>query len=59
VATTRVRVIDSHTAGEPTRVVLEGGPDLGSGSMAERAERFRAGHDTFRSAVVNLSLIHL
>jgi 4-hydroxyproline epimerase len=49
----RVAAIDSHTGGEPTRVVIEGGPDLGRGSMAERLERFRAGHDTFRSAVVN------
>ena len=49
----RVRVIDSHTGGEPTRVVIEGGPDLGDGSMAERLERFRTEHDPFRSAVVN------
>jgi len=49
----RVRVIDSHTGGEPTRVVVEGAPDLGNGSMAERLERFRAAHDDFRSAVVN------
>src|SRR5271157_5088983 len=49
----RIRVIDSHTAGEPTRVVVEGGPDLGGGSMAERLEKFRAGFDSFRSAVVN------
>ncbi len=49
----RVRVIDSHTGGEPTRVVIEGGPDLGSGSMAERLEKFRSHHDEFRSAVVN------
>ena len=32
----RIRVIDSHTGGEPTRVVVEGGPDLGTGPMAER-----------------------
>lgn len=49
----RVRVIDSHTAGEPTRVVLEGGPDLGSGSVAERLKVFREKMDRFRSAVVN------
>ncbi len=48
-----IRVVDSHTAGEPTRVVIEGGPDLGSGSMAERRERFRRDFDAFRSAVVN------
>lgn len=49
----RVRVIDSHTGGEPTRVVIDGGPDLGAGSLAERVQRFRAEHDSFRSAVVN------
>ena len=49
----RVRIIDSHTGGEPTRVVLSGGPELGRGSLAERLNRFRAEHDTFRSAVVN------
>jgi len=49
----RVRVIDSHTGGEPTRLVVSGGPDLGSGSLADRLECFRARHDSFRSAVVN------
>ena len=51
--TRTIRVIDSHTAGEPTRVVIEGGPDLDNGSMAERRERFRHDFDRFRSAVVN------
>ncbi len=49
----RVRVIDSHTGGEPTRVVVDGGPELGRGSMAERLEVFRGRYDEFRSAVVN------
>jgi 4-hydroxyproline epimerase len=49
----RVRVIDSHTGGEPTRLVMHGGPDLGAGSLAGRLERFRNQHDGFRSAVVN------
>lgn len=49
----RVRVIDSHTGGEPTRVVVSGGPDLGNGPLAGRLERFRHEHDNFRSAVVN------
>lgn len=48
-----MRVIDSHTGGEPTRVVVEGGPELGSGPMAQRLEIFRGQHDRFRSAVVN------
>lgn len=48
----RVSVIDSHTGGEPTRLVVDGGPDLGAGSVAERLEVFRTRHDRFRSAVV-------
>ncbi|WP_428646994.1 proline racemase family protein [Roseibium sp.] len=47
-----MRVIDSHTAGEPTRVVLDGGPDLGSGSLAERAARLEAEHLDFCASVV-------
>ncbi|MES0884128.1 proline racemase family protein [Roseibium sp. SCP14] len=47
-----MRVIDSHTAGEPTRVVIEGGPDLGSGSLAERAARLEAEHMDFCASVV-------
>ena len=48
----RVRVIDSHTGGEPTRVVLEGGPAL-RGELTAQLAQFRAQHDRFRSAVVN------
>src|SRR5215216_3712898 len=51
--TRRIRVIDSHTGGEPTRVVISGGPDLGAGGLANRVERFRNEYDEFRSAVVN------
>jgi 4-hydroxyproline epimerase len=49
----RIAIIDSHTAGEPTRVVLGGGPDLGGGSLAARLAVFREQYDWFRSAVVN------
>lgn len=49
----RVRVIDSHTGGEPTRVVVDGGPDLGTGGMARRRQLFADHHDDFRRAVVN------
>src|SRR5438876_2864679 len=49
----RITVIDSHTAGEPTRVVVSGGPDLGNGSVADQLKIFRTQHDQFRSAVVN------
>jgi 4-hydroxyproline epimerase len=48
-----IRVIDSHTGGEPTRLVISGGPDLGSGPLNARLERLRTEHDDFRSAVVN------
>ncbi len=48
-----LRVIDSHTEGEPTRVVIEGGPDLGSGTVAEKARRLRDEHDWLRSSVCN------
>lgn len=47
------RVIDSHTGGEPTRVVVSGGPDLGNGDMAERRKRFCEKHDAWRKAIVN------
>src|SRR5262245_26810750 len=48
-----IRVIDSHTGGEPTRLVLDGGPELGDGPLAERAARFREKFDAYRSAIVN------
>ena len=49
----RIEIIDSHTGGEPTRTVIAGGPDLGTGSMAERREVFRSRYDSFRSSIVN------
>jgi 4-hydroxyproline epimerase len=49
----RISVIDSHTGGEPTRVVVAGGPDLGRGPLAQRAKVFREKFDAFRSCVVN------
>jgi 4-hydroxyproline epimerase len=48
-----MRVIDSHTAGEPTRIIIDGGPDLGSGTMAERRSRFARDFDHIRSFAVN------
>jgi 4-hydroxyproline epimerase len=48
----RLDVIDSHTAGEPTRCVLSGGPHLGSGSLAERLEHMRHEHDIYRRAIL-------
>ncbi len=51
--TVSIQVIDSHTEGEPTRVVVAGGPDLGGGSLAAQRDQFRSRFDWFRSAVVN------
>src|SRR5215212_7409145 len=49
----QIRIIDSHTGGEPTRVVVEGGPNLGPGPLAVRVKIFHQRYDRFRSAVVN------
>ncbi|MCE9519014.1 MAG: proline racemase family protein, partial [Verrucomicrobia bacterium] len=48
----RITVIDSHTGGEPTRVVISGAPNLGGGTVAQQGEVFRREHDKFRTAVV-------
>lgn len=47
-----LHIIDSHTGGEPTRLVVAGGPDLGSGPLAERLEILRTRHDDWRASVV-------
>lgn len=49
----KVRVIDSHTGGEPTRVVLPAGVPLVGPDMAARKEDFRARFDHLRSGIVN------
>ena len=49
----RVRVVDSHSGGEPTRIVVSGGPPLSAGTMAQRLEEFRLQHDYLRHALVN------
>lgn len=48
----RIHIIDSHTGGEPTRLVVGGFPDLGRGSMAERLHLLRTQHDDWRAATV-------
>jgi 4-hydroxyproline epimerase len=50
---TIVRVIDSHTEGEPTRVIVDGGPSLGDGPLAERRARFAREFDHLRRFAVN------
>lgn len=49
----QIKFLDSHTGGEPTRLILEGGPDLGTGPLGERVKLFQSQHDSFRTAVVN------
>ena len=49
----RIRVIDTHTAGEPTRVILEGGPAITSIGAAAQRDQFQREFDPIRSAVVN------
>ena len=48
----RLRVIDSHTGGEPTRIVIDGAPAL-AGSLAEQLRQLRGEHDWLRSSVIN------
>jgi 4-hydroxyproline epimerase len=48
----RIHVIDSHTGGEPTRVVITGGPDLGGGSVQQQMQVFREHFDPFRRAII-------
>lgn len=48
-----MHVIDSHTGGEPTRVILDGGPDLGLGTLAERAKILADNHQTFYQSSLN------
>ena len=48
----RIQIIDSHTGGEPTRLVIGGFPDLGTGSMAERRALLAQQHDAWRATTV-------
>jgi 4-hydroxyproline epimerase len=47
-----LNIIDSHTGGEPTRLVVSGGPDLGGGTLAQRLEVFRTHFDDWRAGIV-------
>ncbi len=49
----RLRVVDSHTGGEPTRIIVSGTPAPPTGSMAERLEWFRRDYDSLRKVLVN------
>ena len=45
--------VDSHTGGEPTRLVTSGMPDFGGGTVAEQAAMFARDFDHYRRAIVN------
>ena len=49
----RIPFLDSHTGGEPTRLISENFPDLGAGSVAEKLFRLEQNFDSFRSQVLN------
>lgn len=48
-----MHIVDSHTGGEPTRVIVAGGPDLGEGTLSERLARFRNEFDHYRRLAIN------
>ena len=48
----KIRVIDSHTEGEPTRVIVSGLDEPRGASMSEKREDFAKNLDWVRSAVV-------
>jgi 4-hydroxyproline epimerase len=49
----RLQIVDTHTGGEPTRVLVAGGPPLGDGTLSQRRTRFREEFDHYRTAIVN------
>lgn len=49
---TKIKVIDSHTGGEPTRVVLPGQVPLTGETMTERLECFKAQFDHLRRGII-------
>ncbi len=46
----QVHVIDSHTGGEPTRLVMKGFPPLAGSTLAEQRDYLREHHDDWRRA---------
>jgi 4-hydroxyproline epimerase len=47
-----MQFIDSHTEGEPTRVIVAGGPDLGGGTVAQQLQTLSAEHDSLRRTTI-------
>lgn len=48
----RIRVIDTHTGGEPTRVVISSPLQVLGDDMPARCDYFRSVHDAYRRAIV-------
>ena len=46
----RVHIIDSHTGGEPTRLVMTGFPELAGETIADKLDNLRTHHDQWRRA---------
>ncbi|NVZ40489.1 4-hydroxyproline epimerase [Pseudomonas sp. 21615526] len=46
----RVHIIDSHTGGEPTRLVMTGFPPLAGETMVDKLDDLRTRHDQWRRA---------
>jgi 4-hydroxyproline epimerase len=49
----RIPFLDSHTGGEPTRLITSLPFDLGTGSVADKLSRLKKDHDDFRTTVLN------
>lgn len=47
-----IEFIDSHTEGEPTRLILSGAPGLPGETLAEKATAFQADHAAFRTGTI-------
>lgn len=47
-----IKILDSHTGGEPTRLVLDGFPDLGDISIADKRALLATKYDHYRQAVI-------
>jgi 4-hydroxyproline epimerase len=50
--TNRIRVVDSHTGGEPTRVIISGGPQLEGASVSQKLLELRTEHDYLRTTTI-------
>ncbi|MFO2463039.1 4-hydroxyproline epimerase [Pseudomonas sp. 15FMM2] len=46
----RLHVIDSHTGGEPTRLIIKGFPELAGNTLPEQLDSLRNQHDHWRRA---------